>query len=360
MELTPTLITLIVTTIELMVCLYCAVVLWRQRKGMPDHSRLVLALGAAHCVLTSLLKYRSLITSPTQTIYHEVLQPAHLSLGMLSVLLILAYAVAVVRPEWFRSWRSTLVFFSPGVLFMGVYWITPSWTHLYSFSDIQANIGEVNVLIRAVQFFVIVGYCIFLLFRMVNIRETGVGSLWVRNYILGTLGLLTLVTLFSYFHFYILHYTHQICVAVFYAYWTYYELTERVYTTPSNLSSSVVERTDEMQQNTDYRRFINFDERVSSLKLFTQQGISRDDLCRIMGTDRTTFSRIISEQSGCKNMSDYLNRKRLDYAAQLMREHPDYSISAILSDSGFSSRSNFYRLFSERFGMSPTDYQQLQ
>ena len=243
---------------------------------------------------------------------------------------------------------------------MGVYWITPSWTHLYSFSDIQANIGEVNVLIRAVQFFVIVGYCIFLLFRMVNIRETGVGSLWVRNYILGTLGLLTLVTLFSYFHFYILHYTHQICVAVFYAYWTYYELTERVYTTPSNLSSSVVERTDEMQQNTDYRRFINFDERVSSLKLFTQQGISRDDLCRIMGTDRTTFSRIISEQSGCKNMSDYLNRKRLDYAAQLMREHPDYSISAILSDSGFSSRSNFYRLFSERFGMSPTDYQQLQ
>ncbi|MBR1485340.1 MAG: AraC family transcriptional regulator [Prevotella sp.] len=358
MELTPTLVTLIVTTIEMVVCLHCAVVLWRQRKGMPDHSRLVLAIGAAHCVLTSLLKYGSLLSTPTQTIYHEVLQPAHLSWGMLSVLLILAYAVAVVRPEWFRSWRSMLVYLSPGIAFMVIYWMAPSWHHLYSFADLRANIGETDVLIRASQYFIIVGYCIFLLFYMVNIRDTGISSLWVRNYIFGTLGLLTLVTLFSITRLYTIHYVHQLCVALFYAYWTYYELNERSYTTPDNQALPITTEADETQQSADHKRFAAFDERVNNLQLFTQQGISRDDLCRVMGTDRTTFSRIISEQSGCKNMSDYLNRKRLDYAAQLLREHPDFSVSAILSDSGFSSRSNFYRLFTERFGMSPTDYQQ--
>ena len=103
MELTSTLLTLIVATIELVVCLFCTVVLWHGRRDMPDHSRLMLALGAAHCVVTSTLKLALILMSPTQHLYHEVLSPELTKWGMLSVLLMLAYPVTVARPEWFKS-----------------------------------------------------------------------------------------------------------------------------------------------------------------------------------------------------------------------------------------------------------------
>ena len=101
--LTATLITLIVATIELVVCLGCAVVLWIQWRGMPDKSRLMLALGAAHCVVTSSLKLVTILASPTQHFYQETLPPSLTMWGMLSMLLLLAYPVTVARPEWFRS-----------------------------------------------------------------------------------------------------------------------------------------------------------------------------------------------------------------------------------------------------------------
>lgn len=158
--LTPTLITLIVATIELVTCLACAVILWTQRRGMPDRSRLMLALGAAHCVVTSSLKLGAILLSPTQHLYHEVLPPDVTMWGMLSMLLILAYPVTVCRPEWFRSWRGVLTFLSPGLLFMAIHLCIPSYHHLYSSAELEHNLGEADVLFRLIQYPVIVIYYI--------------------------------------------------------------------------------------------------------------------------------------------------------------------------------------------------------
>ena len=73
-------------------------------------------------------------------------------------------------------------------------------------------------------------------------------------------------------------------------------------------------------------------------------------------TPCTTFSRIIQEHSGCKNLKDYLNQKRLRHAAQLLREQPNYTIQAIMQDSGFQSKSVFTTLFKQTCGMTPSEY----
>ena len=352
MELLPTLITLIVATIELVTCLGCALVLWIQRQDMPDRSRLMLALGAAHCVVTSSLKLLLIVQSPTQHLYHEVLPPDLTMWGMLSMLLILAYPVTVARPEWFRSWRGILAFLSPGLLFMAIHFCIPSYHHLYSTADLRQYLGEADVLFRLVQYPIIVGYSLVVLLRMVNIRETGASSLWLRSYVACALGLLTLTSAFATFHIMPLHYLHQLCVAVFYAYWTYYELMERTYTVPSNtVPTSILDDTDAVRQ-----RFLHFDEAVEARRLYTQPGISRDELCRVMGVDRTTFSRIIAEHSGCQNMADYLNRKRMTYAVELMYLHPNYTLQAIMEDSGYTNKMTFNRVFKEIYGMTPSEY----
>lgn len=106
----------------------------------------------------------------------------------------------------------------------------------------------------------------------------------------------------------------------------------------------------------DANRFATFDAAVERGQLYTQPDLSREMLADLMGVDRTTFSRIIREQSGCQNMNDYLNQKRLRLAAWLLREQPNYTIQAIMEDSGFQSKSNFIRLFRDAYGMTPSAY----
>ena len=107
----------------------------------------------------------------------------------------------------------------------------------------------------------------------------------------------------------------------------------------------------------DASRFATFDRTVEQGQLYTQSDLSREMLSDLMGVDRTTFSRIIREQSGCKNMNDYLNQKRIRHAARLLREQPNYTIQAVMEDSGFQSKSNFIRLFRDTYGMTPSEYQ---
>lgn len=40
----------------------------------------------------------------------------------------------------------------------------------------------------------------------------------------------------------------------------------------------------------------------------------------------------------------YVNRCRLSHAAQLQAEHPDWPLSAVIADSGFASRTTYYKV----------------
>jgi len=126
-----------------------------------------------------------------------------------------------------------------------------------------------------------------------------------------------------------------------------------------NLSRGIPQPTDITptdDEQLEKKRFITFDHTVEQGRLYTQSDLSREMLSDLMGVDRTTFSRIIQEQSGCKNLKDYLNRKRLRYAAQLLREQPNYTIQAVMQDSGFQSKSVFTTLFKQTYGTTPSEY----
>lgn len=113
---------------------------------------------------------------------------------------------------------------------------------------------------------------------------------------------------------------------------------------------------DAQAEDIEAARFAAFDRAVEQGRLYTQSDIGREMLADLMGVDRTSFSRIIQEQSGCKNLKDYLNQKRLRYAAQLLHEQPNYTIQAIMQDSGFQSKSVFTTLFKQTYGTTPSEY----
>ena len=123
----------------------------------------------------------------------------------------------------------------------------------------------------------------------------------------------------------------------------------------SDMSELETTADDAQVEDVEAARFAAFDHTVEQGRLYTQSDLSREMLADLMGVDRTTFSRIIQEQSGCKNLKDYLNQKRMRLAEQMLRQHPDYTIEAIAGDCGLTL-TTFKRLCKDMHGMSPSDY----
>ena len=103
-------------------------------------------------------------------------------------------------------------------------------------------------------------------------------------------------------------------------------------------------------------RFSAFDAVVNQGHLYAKPDVTRDVLVDLMGVDSNTFSRIIREQSGCQNLNDYLNRKRIDYACLLMQQHPNYTVETIAQDCGFLSIRTFNRVFKSIREITPSQY----
>lgn len=90
-------------------------------------------------------------------------------------------------------------------------------------------------------------------------------------------------------------------------------------------------------------------------EVFKDAGLTREGLCKMLGTNRTYLSAAVASYSG-KSVVDFVNHYRLRRAAETLSRDNTTSIIAIYEDAGFSSRATFNRKFQDEFGMSPTAY----
>lgn len=77
---------------------------------------------------------------------------------------------------------------------------------------------------------------------------------------------------------------------------------------------------------------------------------------RITGIHKNNLSSLLQRYANATNLNDYINLLRVEYAIKLMRGNKNYSIKAIAGESGFYSRSTFYRAFYKEFDMTPAQY----
>ena len=103
----------------------------------------------------------------------------------------------------------------------------------------------------------------------------------------------------------------------------------------------------------DYRLFLKFDEKVRNERLYLNYQMQRDDFARLMGVDRNRFASIIKEYTGGGNLNAYLNDMRLEHSIYLLKNHPEMSIQEVGEASALPSSTTFYRLFKEKYDISP-------
>lgn len=93
---------------------------------------------------------------------------------------------------------------------------------------------------------------------------------------------------------------------------------------------------------------------VNEEKLFLYPNLKVSDLAVRLHSNRNYIYHAINVEMGT-SFSDYINSKRIDYASQLLEEHPELSISDVMVKSGFTSSSAFYRNFKKYKGITPTE-----
>ena len=60
--------------------------------------------------------------------------------------------------------------------------------------------------------------------------------------------------------------------------------------------------------------------------------------------------------AGYESYADWMQHLRIDYAKQLLKQHPEYSIEHISEQCGFRNRSYFHTVFRQVTGMTPAQY----
>ena len=159
-----------------------------------------------------------------------------------------------------------------------------------------------------------------------------------------------------------------ICLLIVYFLWRFHQRNKALLEKNRRLLAEMEQREQEQQQNIEllraepqesltaeqqlFRRICDLME--TSDHIYTESDLDRSRLAQLLGTNEHYVSDAISTCTNGKSVNIFLNEYRLRYATRLLATTKD-SISLIAELSGFS-RSSFFRIFSDAYGMSPSDY----
>ncbi len=92
-------------------------------------------------------------------------------------------------------------------------------------------------------------------------------------------------------------------------------------------------------------------------QVFRDNGLSRERLAEMLGTNRTYLSQIIADRTG-KGYYQFVNGYRIKEAVRILSgpAGADYPLKALAADLGFKSMTTFYKTFQEAVGMTPSAF----
>lgn len=120
---------------------------------------------------------------------------------------------------------------------------------------------------------------------------------------------------------------------------------------------SLSDKQDSMEEPVPATLIEKIDYVMQKNNLFLQPDLSLVSLCEQVGTNRTYASKAIKDAKGC-NFPDYVNRFRLDYALNIMKQTPkdQIVIQNIAVQCGCGSIQTFYRYFKLFYNQTPTQW----
>ena len=107
----------------------------------------------------------------------------------------------------------------------------------------------------------------------------------------------------------------------------------------------------------DKKLFERINRTIIEEQLFLDPEFSREKFIRLGLINKNKVAQLLQQYANT-NLNGYINSLRLEYASKLIQTQPDIPIKAVAIDSGFNSSRTFYRLFQQKYGMTPAEYKE--
>jgi AraC-like DNA-binding protein len=140
---------------------------------------------------------------------------------------------------------------------------------------------------------------------------------------------------------------------------TLYKLNVEQVNSPVALPTAQTQDSSDKKDSQFYDLYKVIIEKIESQKMHLNNNISLQDVCDLVGSNRSYVSQAI-KQYGDTNFAGLISRFRVNTARKLILAQGDeLSLKDIADQSGFSNRVSFYRQFKDITGFSPTEFRDL-
>lgn len=347
-----TVISISFISVCLVICLTGGIVMWRKRKEVGDRSRLFLAVFNLLVAVLCILRLSTYVAHPNLQVYHAVLAPFLLIGSLASIILYLLYPIEVVNPGWL-NWRRGLLLAAPELLVIVLMLCGLRFQPLVSLSDIWTHILDFDVLVRLGIASFAFAYTFLLFWIPYNWRKSSADNRWIwrTNLITMVMGLLFFVQVFTTLP--LGHHIHLLWICFAMVYYTCFEVFNRLgpanLPSPNRLTSPQPETRKTSDLWTDICRVMDIEE------AWRNPNTTVETLSKQLGTNRIYVARSIREHTDM-SFNDYMNNKRVEFIASLLRQNPSQNFKELFFAAGFRSRDTAWRNFVKFKGCSPSDY----
>lgn len=129
---------------------------------------------------------------------------------------------------------------------------------------------------------------------------------------------------------------------------THYLYRKRKHAVVSSLTSND-------QQPTDEELMQRICQTIERDRQYLTSRLRLSDIAVELGVSVTALTDCIQSQRHC-TFAQLVAEYRVHYAQQLLSEHPDMKLNAVIAESGFTSESTFFRSFKAVTGLSPKEW----
>lgn len=332
------------------------VLLWIKRKEVSDRSRTILSLlsfATVLCVPFYLFApvFEHELTGQTT----QLLSPQLCIGGLWGITLFVCYPIEVIRPYGLRG-RWLVLHFLPAALVTLPVLIGLHFHELHSWADLRANIGEFDVLLRLLCLVMLGVISLVLLFVPYNWRKSSADNRWIRRTTLVSQGITVLFYFAALSNQPVFFYLHVIWVIFASLFFFYFELVTRL-VPPAGKGPA--QKADETESPAPAVNKDNLWPRICQVmdewEEWRNPNTTVETVSHAIGTNRNYVGQAIREHTGL-TFNDYMNRKRIDFMADQLRQDPTQDHKTLYFEAGFRSRTAAYRNFVKFMGCSPTDY----
>ncbi len=101
--------------------------------------------------------------------------------------------------------------------------------------------------------------------------------------------------------------------------------------------------------------FQQIERKIIDERIFTNPDLNRDSLAEACGVSRAKIMQLLQTNTGL-TPNDYINKLRVEYSINLIKQHPEWTIDAIAQEAGYVRRATYYSHFNKTYGITPAQY----